>query len=159
MGIVDGFVTRAVKAGAEVLCGGKPATVNGKGNFYEATILQNCGLDSEAWKEEIFGPVLAVESFSTEEEAVSLANATEYGLGNAVITKDAARCERVAQQLHAGIVWKNCSNAIPTGASFGGFKQSGFGKEYGRLGMEEYLQTKVITDCASDFSWEWYVPR
>jgi betaine-aldehyde dehydrogenase len=157
--IVDGFVTRAVEAGAEVVVGGKPALVNGKGNFYEATILRNCGLDSEAWKEEIFGPVLAVESFSTEEEAVSLANNTQYGLGNGVITKDADRCERVAQQLQAGIVWKNCSNAIPDGASFGGFKKSGFGKEYGTLGLEEYLKTKVIAGCASDFSWEWYIPR
>ena len=75
--------------------------------------------------------VLAVRSFATEEEAVALANDTEYGLGNAVLTADAERCERVAQQLHAGVVWKNCSNAIPVEAPFGGFGQSGFGKEQG----------------------------
>jgi len=155
--IVDGFVKRAVRAGAEVVCGGKSAP--GKGSFYPATILRNLSEDSEAWKEEIFGPVLAVASFSTEEEAVRLANNTEYGLGNAVITRDASRCERVAQHLHAGIVWKNCSNAIPTEAPFGGFKKSGFGKEYGALGLDEYLQTKVIVASEADFSWEWYVSR
>lgn len=155
--IVEGFVERAVKEGAELVCGGKKGP--GQGNFYEATILRNLKSDSEAWVEEIFGPVLAVKSFSTEEEAVQIANDTQYGLGNAVITRDADRCERVAQQLHAGIVWKNCTNAIPAECPFGGFKQSGFGKEYGALGLEEYLQTKTICGAASDFSWEWYVPK
>lgn len=155
--IVDGFVTRAVKAGAEVACGGK--VVPGKGNFYEATILKNLSEDSEAWMEEIFGPVLVAASFSSEEEAIRLANNTEYGLGNAVLSKDADRCERVAQQLHAGIVWKNCSNAMPAEAPFGGFKKSGFGKEYGALGLEEYLQTKVITGCEPGYSWEWYISK
>jgi len=157
--IVDGFVQRAKAAGAEVVVGGNPTTVNGKGNFYEPTILRNVHLESEAWKEEIFGPVLCVKSFKTEEEAIELANNTDYGLGNGVISKDEARCERVAQALHAGIVWKNCSNALPVESTFGGFKRSGFGKEYGALGLEEYLQTKCITGCASGFSWEWYVPR
>jgi len=155
--IVDGFVERAVKEGAEVLCGGK--AVPGKGYFYEATILKGLAEDSEAWVEEIFGPVLAVRSFATEEEAIRLANNSQYGLGNAVISRDPERCERVAQELQAGIVWKNCSNALTVEAPFGGFKKSGFGKEYGAMGLEEYMQTKVITACKPDFTYEWYVPK
>ena len=73
-----------------------------------------------------------------------------------MLTADADRCERVAQQLHAGVVWKNCSNAIPVEAPFGGFGQSGFGKEYGAMGFEEYVKTKVITGCAPGFAWNWY---
>lgn len=103
--------------------------------------------------------MLCVKSSKTEEEAIELANNTQYGLGNGVISKDEARCERVAQALHAGIVWKNCSNALPVESTFGGFKKSGFGKEYGTCGLEEYLLTKCITGCASDFSFDWYVPR
>lgn len=156
LSIVSGFVDRAVKEGAEVVCGGNAPP--GKGYYYPATILRT-PVDSEAWKEEIFGPVLAVQSFETEEEAVHLANDTEYGLGNGVMTDDPERCERVAQQLHSGVVWKNCSNAIPVEAPFGGFGLSGFGKEYGAMGFEEYTITKVITGCRSGFSYEWYVPR
>jgi betaine-aldehyde dehydrogenase len=155
--LVAGFVDRAKKDGAKVLCGGN--VVPGKGYFYEATILSDLAEDSEGWVEEIFGPVLAVKSFSTEEEAIRLANDSQYGLGNAVLTADSERCERVAQELNAGVVWKNCTNAIPVEAPFGGFKKSGFGKEYGAMGLDEYLQTKVITGCAPDHSWEWYVSK
>eukprot|EP00811_Abedinium_folium_P032278 NODE_5341_length_1781_cov_5.980048.p1 GENE.NODE_5341_length_1781_cov_5.980048~~NODE_5341_length_1781_cov_5.980048.p1 ORF type:complete len:504 (-),score=194.92 NODE_5341_length_1781_cov_5.980048:136-1647(-) len=155
--IISGFVERARAEGAEVLCGGH--ALPGKGSFYRPTILANLRDDSEAWQEEIFGPVLAVRTFKTEEEAVHAANDTPYGLGNAVLTQDAERCERVAQQLHAGVVWKNCSNALPVEAPFGGFGKSGFGKEYGAMGFEEYFKTKVITSCDHAFSWEWYVAR
>jgi len=150
---VSRFVDDAKKEGAEVLCGG--SAVGGVGCYYPATILK-CDTSSEAWREEIFGPVLAMRTFRTEKEAVALANDTPYGLGNAVICNDEKRCERVAQQLHAGVVWKNCSNAIPVEAPFGGFGKSGFGKEYGALGFEEYVQVKCITDCKPGFSWEWY---
>lgn len=155
LSIVSGFVERAVKAGSEVVCGGSAAQVDGKGYFYQATILRT-PVESEAWQEEIFGPVLVTHTFDTEEEAVKIANDTEYGLGNAVMSTDDERCERVAQQLHAGVVWKNCSNAIPVEAPFGGFGKSGFGKEYGALGFEEYVQTKVITGAKPGFSWSWY---
>lgn len=155
LNVVSGVVERAVKTGAEIMCGGSQTNVNGKGFFYEPTILRTSA-DNEAWKEEIFGPVLAIHTFETEEEAVRLANDTEYGLGNAVISNDDDRCERVAQQLHAGMVWKNCSNAIPVEAPFGGFGKSGFGKEYGELGLEEYMQTKVIVGAKAGFSWGWY---
>jgi betaine-aldehyde dehydrogenase len=154
--IVSGFVDRARQEGAEVICGGSP--IPGKGYYYPPTILRAAS-DSEAWREEIFGPVLCVQSFDTEEEAVRIANDSEYGLGNAVVTEDAERCERVAQQLHAGVVWKNCSNAIPTEAPFGGFGKSGFGKEYGAMGFEEYVQTKVITGCKPGFSFQWYTGK
>jgi len=153
---VSGFVERAKLDGAEVICGG--VTPQGQGCYYPATILRT-PLGTEAWKEEIFGPVLAVQSFDTEDEAVQLANDSEYGLGNAVMTADLERCERVAQQLHAGIVWKNCSNAIPLEAPFGGFGRSGFGKEYGAMGFEEYTQTKTVAECNAGFSWNWYIAK
>lgn len=152
---VVGFVDRAKKEGAEVICGGNSVKVDGKGYFYEATVLKVTG-EMEAWREEIFGPVLTVQSFDTEEEAVRLANDTVYGLANAVVSDDPERCERVAQQLHAGVVWKNCSNSVPVEAPFGGFGESGFGKEYGAAGFEAYIQTKVITGCKPGFSWKWY---
>lgn len=151
--VVSGFVDRAQKEGAKVLCGGAP--VGGKGFWYKPTILHT-PTDIEAWREEIFGPVLCMRSFETEEEAIRICNNTQYGLGNAVLTNDEERCERVAHQLHAGVVWKNCSQVIPTEAPFGGFKASGFGKEYGALGFEEYIQTKIITGCKPGFSWKYY---
>jgi betaine-aldehyde dehydrogenase len=148
-----GFVERAIKDGAELVYGGKP--ISGKGYWYEPTILK-AKPGTEVWQEEIFGPVLVYQAFDDEEDAVRLANDTAYGLGNAVITDNDEQCERVAQQLHAGVVWKNCSNAIPVEAPFGGFGKSGFGKEYGALGLEEYVQTKVITGSKPGFSWKWY---
>lgn len=151
--ITCGFVDQVKKEGGEIILGGEP--VGGKGYWYKPTIIR-ASTDSDAWKEEIFGPVLCVQSFETEEEAIRLANDTPYGLGNSVCTNDPERCERVANELHAGVVWKNCSNAIPTEAPFGGFGKSGFGKEYGQLGMNEYLLTKVITGVKPGFSWEWY---
>merc|ERR1712039_388543 len=105
------------------------------------------------------GPVLCVHAFDSEDEAIRLANDTSYGLGNAVMTNDAERCERVAQQLHAGIVWKNCSNAIINESPFGGFGMSGFGKEYGAMGFEEYTQTKVVMSCEAGYSWGAYVSK
>lgn len=151
--IVSGFVERARKDGVEVICGGSHA--GNKGYWYLPTILRT-NTDCEAWREEIFGPVLCVRSFDSEEEAVRIANDTPYGLANAVITNDVERCDRVAHQLHAGVVWKNCSQVIPTEAPFGGFGASGFGKEYGEMGLDEYVQTKNITSCKPGFSWNWY---
>lgn len=154
LNITDGFVTRAIKEGAQVVCGGQPLD-RGKGYWYPPTILK-AAPGTEIWREEIFGPVLVYTAFDSEEEAVRLANDTAYGLGSAVITDNDEQCDRVAHQLHAGVVWKNCSNALPVEAPFGGFGKSGFGKEYGALGLEEYVQTKVVTGCKPGFSWNWY---
>mgnify|MGYP000396684486 CR=1 FL=1 len=153
---VLGFIDRARAAGATVACGGK---ANGfdKGYFVAPTILTDMALDSEAWVEEIFGPVVCIRPFDTEEEAIRLANDTRFGLAAAVMSADDARCERVAKAFRAGIVWINCSQPTFTEAPWGGYKQSGIGRELGRWGLENYLETKQITKLVSDQPWGWYL--
>jgi len=155
--MVNGAVERAKAAGAKVLVGGHAEPSDGY--FYPPTILDDVPTDSEAWQSEIFGPVLAVRSFATEEEAIAIANDTVYGLANAVCTADEARSARVAEELHSGVVWQNCSQFLTSQTPFGGFKESGFGKEYGEMGLEEYLKVKTIIRCDPKYSWEYYVPR
>jgi len=129
------------------------------GYYIPPTMLTNVNVDSNAWTEEIFGPVLAVRSFTTEEEAVSLANKTAYGLANAVFTADEERLSRVASQLKSGLVWRNCSQPIFPGTPFGGRtgKKSGFGREQGAEGLMEYVHAKtVVTNMKPEYSWNWY---
>ncbi|CAN0270524.1 unnamed protein product [Pylaiella littoralis] len=162
---VLGFISRAIDEGAEVLCGGGPppdsdaASTNrkpGKGHFVSPTVLTGVKETDEAWTTEIFGPVLCVRKFHEEEEAVAAANKSEYGLAAAVMSADRERCERVARALRAGIVWQNCSQPAFVQAPWGGYKKSGFGRELGRWGLEEFLGVKQITSCAGSFSYEWY---
>jgi betaine-aldehyde dehydrogenase len=149
--------------GATLLCGsGQAAHVGGgalDGGYYvEPTVLVDVPIEAAAWQEEIFGPVLCVRTFDTEEEAVSLANASPYGLGHAVMSADDERCERVAAALEAGTVWINCSQPLFPQTPFGGWKASGFGKEWGEEGMHEYLRHKTITKTSqgTSFSWKYY---
>lgn len=116
------------------------------GYYVAPTVLRNVPLNSKVWCEEIFGPVLAVTSFETEEEAVRVANDTVYGLANAVYSKDPSRCSRVAAQLKSGIVWENCSNVVFESTPFGGRlgKASGFGHEHGVAGLKEYINPKTV---------------
>lgn len=158
---IMGFLKRAEKSGGTVTCGGKLVHPEGfpKGHFMEPTIIEDPDVQSEIWREEVFGPVLAVRRFSTEAEAVELANDSPYGLGSAVCTADSAKCARVAAEINAGVVWQNCANALPVSAPFGGFGQSGFGKEYGELGLEDYLRVKSVISCGPKFTWNWYIPK
>ncbi|WP_341486286.1 aldehyde dehydrogenase family protein [Pararhizobium sp. A13] len=144
-------------AGATVACGGKPPEGVDKGYYLEPTILTDVPLDSDAWREEIFGPVVCVRPFSTEEEAIALANDSRFGLAAAVMSKDDVRAERVAAAFRAGIVWINCSQPTFTEAPWGGYKESGIGRELGRWGLENYLETKQITKYVSEDPWGWYV--
>jgi betaine-aldehyde dehydrogenase len=132
--------------GAEVLCGGKRLTEGGlaKGNFVAPTIFAQTRPDMRIVREEIFGPVLSVQLFDTEEEAVRLANDTEYGLAGGVFTTDGAKGLRVLRQLRAGITWMNCYHPTFNEAPWGGYKQSGWGRELGTWGLDEYLETKQI---------------
>jgi len=151
-------IEAARAAGAVVACGGaRPAHLD-KGYFVQPTVLTDVPLDSSAWREEIFGPVVCVRPFATEEEAVQLANDSRFGLAAAVMSADDARCERVARALRAGIVWVNCSQPTFTEAPWGGYKQSGIGRELGRWGLDNYLETKQITRYASTDKWGWYIP-
>jgi len=126
------------------------------GFYVEPTILTDVPLEADAWRNEIFGPVLCVQPSQSEAEAVAIANNSPYGLANAVLTRDEVRAERVARQLQSGVVWKNCNQVLHTATPFGGVKQSGFGREYGIPGLEEYVQHKTVIGTNAGNSWNWY---
>ncbi|MCQ6278859.1 aldehyde dehydrogenase [Bacillus sp. EB600] len=146
LNVIDGFVKSAIEEGAEILAGGKPAKVEGfeGGYWYEPTVIANVNHSMTVVKEEIFGPVVVVMKFKDEKEAVKLANDTEFGLGSAVWTKDGARGTRVANQIEAGIVMLNCPFSAMPGTPFGGYKQSGFGRELCIETLDLYTETKSI---------------
>jgi succinate-semialdehyde dehydrogenase/glutarate-semialdehyde dehydrogenase len=132
-------VERAVKGGAEVVVGG-----NREGNFFEPTILTGIKPGEEASQEEFFGPVAQVYRVGSEEEAVELANQTPFGLGSYVMTNDKEQGERVADRIEAGMVYVNLVGADSPELPFGGFKRSGFGRELGRFGADEFVNKKLI---------------
>src|ERR1700733_16292946 len=134
---VHELVTDAVERGATVLTGGGP--LEGPGYFYRPTVLTPVPVDSRVLNEEIFGPVAPIVSFDTEDEAIAKANATEYGLIGYVFTRDLDRALRVAEALDTGMVGLNQGVASNAAAPFGGVKQSGFGREGGAEGINEYL--------------------
>lgn len=144
--VIDGYVQSAREDGAEILVGGKPAKVEGfeNGFWYEPTIITNVTHDMKVVKEEIFGPVVVVMKFKDEKEVIKLANDTEYGLGSAIWTKDGAKATRVANQIQAGIVMVNCPFSAFPGTPFGGYKQSGFGRELCIETLDLYTETKSI---------------
>lgn len=136
-------VADAVSKGAKVIYGGKqPKGL--KGAYYEPTILTNISFDMKVWKEEVFGPALPVVSFETEEQAIALANDSEYGLGGCVYSKDNDRALRVSKQLQTGNINVNTANYVIAQDPFGGYKYSGLGREHGRQGLREFCNSKVI---------------
>lgn len=143
---IDGYVKSAIEEGATILTGGKVATVEGfeKGFWYEPTIITDVTQSMKVVREEIFGPVVVVMPFSDEKEAIRLANDSEFGLGSAVWSKDGARATRVANQIQAGIVMVNCPFSAMPGTPFGGYKQSGFGRELCIETLDLYTETKSI---------------
>ncbi len=140
------YIEEAVKQGARIACGGKIPQDEKlkKGFFLEPTILENVTNDMKVAQEEIFGPVLSVIKFSDCERALAIANDSPYGLASCIWTKDLAKAERVAKQLQTGTVWINTYGGFYNAASFGGYKQSGFGRELGHEGLLEYMQSKHI---------------
>ncbi|SAL02442.1 aldehyde dehydrogenase [Caballeronia pedi] len=150
-------VERGVSEGARLVTGGgRPAHLD-KGYFMEPVVFADVPADSWIWNEEIFGPVVCIRAFDEEAEAVRSANDSRFGLAAAVMSRDLARCERVARALRAGIVWINCSQPTFTEAPWGGYKQSGIGRELGEWGLNNYLETKQITRYDSDTPWGWYI--
>ena len=141
---VERYVESGRKEGARVVAGGHRAEVNGKGAFFEATVFDGVKPEMTIAREEIFGPVLATLTFKDEAEAVSVGNSTIYGLAAAVWCKDVKKALRTARALKAGTVWVNTYNFYDPGLPFGGYKQSGFGRERGRHALEEYTQVKSI---------------
>jgi acyl-CoA reductase-like NAD-dependent aldehyde dehydrogenase len=139
---VHGFVETGREEGAEVVAGGKP--VNGKGAFYPPTVLANVNQEMTVAQEEIFGPVVTVSPFADERDAVRQANAVRYGLMATVWTGDPARGHRLARRIKAGTVGINMPYTAFPGIPFGGYKQSGFGRELGIETLELYLETKSV---------------
>jgi 5-carboxymethyl-2-hydroxymuconic-semialdehyde dehydrogenase len=138
---VSGFVERAISDGARVLLGGGPNTDLG-GLYFRPTLLTDVAQDSEIIQEEVFGPVLTVQSFSTEEQAIEMANDTRFGLAATLLTGDLQRAERVSDALSAGTVWVNCFFVRDLGAPFGGNGQSGIGREGGTWSFDFYSDLK-----------------
>ncbi|WVQ99789.1 hypothetical protein IAU59_006931 [Kwoniella sp. CBS 9459] len=138
------YIESGRTAGARVITGGQKWPKSGGGFWVEPTILADVQADMKAVKEEIFGPVIVAASFKTEEEALDLANDTEYGLAAAVFTNDCRQATRVTAALDAGTVWCNQYALLHPGVPFGGFKQSGIGRELGTYGLEAYTQIKAV---------------
>ena len=139
---VEDYVRVAVSEGGRVVAGG--ARVPGQGFFHQPTVIADLPADSRVVREEIFGPVLTVQPFDTEDEAVELANSTAYGLAAGLQTRDVARAHRVAARLDAGIVWVNDWAMLDPSMPFGGVKSSGFGRENGPEALADYTRTKSV---------------
>lgn len=144
----ESFVASALAEGAVLRTGGKqpePSEVRpASGYFFEPTVLDQCQREMRVVREEVFGPVLTVETFRTEDEAVALANDTEYGLAGAVWTADAGRARRVAGRLRHGTIWINDFHPYLPQAEWGGFGKSGVGRELGPAGLAEYRESKHV---------------
>ncbi|MDS1113402.1 NAD-dependent succinate-semialdehyde dehydrogenase [Gordonia westfalica] len=141
-GVVAELVDDAVAKGARLLLGGR--SVDGPGFFYEPTVLADIPADARLVTEEVFGPVAAIIGFDDEDEAVAAANATRYGLAAYVFTEGLDRAMRVSRAIQAGMVGVNRGIMSDVAAPFGGYKESGLGRESGSEGIEEYLETKYI---------------
>ncbi len=142
---VMGYIEQGKAAGAELLLGGdRPSVGNGRGYFLNPTIFGSVRPEMSIACEEIFGPVLAVQTFADLEEAIALGNDTEYGLAAAVWTKDVRKAHLAAHRLRAGTVWINTYHNLDTASPFGGYKQSGYGRELGRFALDLYTQVKSV---------------
>jgi aldehyde dehydrogenase (NAD+) len=139
---VWGYIEAGKQEGAKVILGGVKRS--GKGYYVDPTIFADINSDMKIVKEEIFGPVLAVGRFKSEDEAIALANATTYGLGAGLHSNDANQCMRVSSALEAGTVWVNQYNLLNNNVPFGGKKQSGIGRELGSYALEEYTSVKAV---------------
>jgi acyl-CoA reductase-like NAD-dependent aldehyde dehydrogenase len=150
---VISFVEKAKKEGGEILCGGKiPGDAKLKnGFFFEPTVIAEANPKMEIFQEEVFGPVVCISKFSNEDEAVALANNSFFGLAACIWTKDKTKAQNLARRINSGTVWINTYGMFYNEIPFGGFKQSGFGKELGREGFLGYTRLKnVLTDKTPD---------
>ncbi|WKV99071.1 aldehyde dehydrogenase family protein [Pseudomonas sp. H22_DOA] len=141
---VLGHIDRGLSAGAKLLCGGHRPEHLPRGYFLQPTVFTDVPLGSALWCEEIFGPVVCVRSFSSETEAIALANDSQFGLVASVVTRDVETADRVANALQAGLVWLNAPQVIFPQAAWGGYKQSSIGRELGPWGLAAFQEIKHV---------------
>ena len=146
LGKVNEYVMKAVDEGAKLLVGGAQLTQGdyANGNFFPPTVLDGCNTKMSCVQDESFGPIITVETFKTEVEAIEIANDTIYGLSGAVWSRDQEKAQRVARALRHGTVWVNDYGPYKPEAEWGGFKASGIGRELGEHGLQEFLESKHI---------------
>ena len=138
------YIATGKAEGGTVVAGGNAAKVNGKGYYVEATIFDGLTPEMTIAREEIFGPVLAVLGFDDFDEAVHLANQSMYGLAAGIWTRDVSKAHRLARAVKAGTVWVNTYNIYDPVAPFGGYKQSGFGRDLGKIALDGYTESKTV---------------
>jgi aldehyde dehydrogenase (NAD+) len=140
---VMSYIDEGKREGAELLTGGK--RVGQRGHFIEPTVFANVHDEMKIAREEIFGPVMSIIRFRDLEEVVERANNTPYGLAAAVWTRDISKAHAIANNVRAGTVWINCFDVFDAAAPFGGFKQSGIGREMGEYALQQYTEVKTVT--------------
>ena len=140
---VMSYIDAGKKENAKLVAGGK--RVGEKGYFIEPTVFADVQDDMKIAQEEIFGPVMSILKFKDMDDLVERANKTIYGLAAAVWTRDISKAHHVANNVRAGTVWVNCFDVFDAGAPFGGFKQSGIGRELGEYGLQQYSEIKTVT--------------
>jgi aldehyde dehydrogenase (NAD+) len=140
---VMGYIESGRSEGAKLVCGGD--RVGDRGYFIQPTVFADVDDEMKIAREEIFGPVMSVIPFKTVDEVVKRANHTAYGLAAAVWTRDIKKAHAIADSVRAGTVWVNCYNVLDSRAPFGGFKQSGIGRELGEYGLQQYTEVKTVT--------------
>jgi phenylacetaldehyde dehydrogenase len=139
---VAGYLSRAVDAGARLLVGGSVGGPNE--TCFEATVIEPASVDSDAWTREIFGPVGLIAPFGSYDEAIDLANQTDYGLSASVWSTDEATLTQFADDVQAGVCWMNTFGLFDIGVPWGGIKQSGYGRELSLSAIDEFTNLKVV---------------
>jgi betaine-aldehyde dehydrogenase len=152
------YINLAKNEGCTLVCGGyhPEGAEFAKGHFIAPTIFSDVKPEHTLFREEVFGPVMSFTPFDTEEEAVQLANDTEYGLAAGVFTENITRANRVVRKIRAGIIWVNCYHPTFNELPWGGYKKSGIGRELGKYGLEAYLETKQININLDEGTLGWY---